>query len=161
MYGRQKYYGYLLSITACGLLFGSLLSARIIGKFDSKTAAWVGGSLVLVGGVSAALFPIFGIETVATIIAPMFLYALGNGVVMPAAVSLAISPFPEKAGAAAAFIGCAQSATGATCGYIVSLLYNQSAVPMTSMIGLMSILVFSSVLYVRISEKKQATQVTE
>lgn len=150
-----KYYGLLFSITALGLLFGSLLSAKIIGKYDSKTAAWVGGILVLIGGVSAALFPIFGIQSVATIIAPMFVYALGNGVVMPAAVSLAISPFPEKAGAAAAFIGCAQSATGATCGYIVSLLYNKSALPMTSMIGLMSILVFSSVLYVRISERKQ------
>jgi len=151
-----KYYGLLFSITAFGLLFGSLLSARIIKKSGSKTAAWVGSLLVLTGGVSVALFPILGIETIVTLIAPMFIYALGNGVVMPAAVSTAISPFPEKAGAAAAFIGCAQSATGATCGYIVSLLYNKSALPMTSMIGLMAILVFSSVLYVRISDNKKA-----
>jgi len=150
-----QYYGLLFSITAFGLLFGSLLSARIIKRSGSKTAAWVGSLLVLTGGVSAALFPILGIQSVATIIAPMFIYTLGNGVVMPAAVSTAISPFPEKAGAAAAFIGCAQSATGATCGYIVSILYDKSAVPMTSMIGIMSILVFSSVLYVRISERKQ------
>lgn len=156
-----QYYGLLFSITAFGLLFGSLISARIIKKSGSKTAAWVGSLLVLTGGVSAALFPIFGIQSVATIIAPMFIYTLGNGVVMPAAVSTAISPFPKKAGAAAALIGCAQSATGATCGYIVSILYDQSALPMTSMIGLMSVLVFSSVLYIRIYDRKQVIPVVD
>lgn len=156
-----QYYGLLFSITAFGLLFGSLLSARIIKKSGSKTAAWVGSLLVLLGGVSVALFPIFGVQSVVTIIAPMFIYTLGNGVVMPAAVSTAISPFPEKAGAAAALIGCAQSAMGAGCGYIVSILYDKSALPMTSMIGLLAVFVFSSVLYVRISDKRKVTAMAE
>jgi len=149
-----QYYGLLFSVTALGLLLGSLLSARLNDKFGSKTTAWYGGCLLLTGGCLVALFPWLGIQTIPTLIAPMFIYTLGNGVAMPAAMSNAISPFPKKAGSAAAIIGCAQSALGAICGYIVSELYDHSALPMTSMIGLMSLLAFSGVLYVRIQDAK-------
>lgn len=153
-----QYYGLLFSITAFGLLLGSLISARLNSKYGSKTTAWYGGCLLLTGGSLAALFPLLGIQTIPTLIGPMFIYTLGNGVAMPAAMSNAISPFPKKAGSAAAIIGCAQSALGALCGYIVSELYDHSALPMTSMIGLMSLLAFSGVLYVRIQDAKNANK---
>ncbi|MFT7372918.1 MAG: DHA1 family bicyclomycin/chloramphenicol resistance-like MFS transporter [Oleiphilaceae bacterium] len=56
-----------------------------------------------------------GMVSIITIVGPMFLFALGNGIVMPTAMSLAIMPFPKMAGSAAAWVGCCQAALGALC----------------------------------------------
>jgi len=142
-------YGLLFSISAFGMLLGSLLAARLNKRIGSTSTVWYGVMLLALGGVCMALLPWLGIVSVVSIVGPMFVYALGNGIVMPTAMSLAIMPFPKMAGSAAAWIGCCQAALGALCGYIVSLLYSDSVIPMTSMIGFLSIVAFSSILLVR------------
>jgi len=149
-----QYYGLLFSITAFGMFLGSLISAKLSRQFGSESASWYGCLLLLTGGIMLAILPLLGIVSIFTLVGSMFIYALGNGVVMPSAMTLAIMPFPKKAGAAAALIGCSQSALGALCGYIASLLYDKTAIPMTSIIGLMSLLAFSGLLYIRVSQKK-------
>jgi DHA1 family bicyclomycin/chloramphenicol resistance-like MFS transporter len=137
-----QYYGLLFSISAFGMFSGSLLAARLSTRLGGSSTLNYGCSLLVIAGVVMAVLPWFGWVSVITIVGPMFIYSLGNGIVMPSAMSLAITPFPTKAGAAAALIGCSQSALGALCGYLVSLLYNGTAIPMTSMIGLMSVMAF-------------------
>ena len=155
-----QYYGLLFSITALGMFLGSILSAKLSRKLGSELTTWYGCLLLILGGMALAIFPFLGVVSVLTIVGSMFIYALGNGVVMPSAMTLAIMPFPKKAGASAALVGCSQSALGALCGYIASLLYNQTAIPMTSIIGLMSLLAFSGVLYIRLSKKETALVIT-
>jgi len=149
-----QYYGLLFSITAMGMFLGSLISARLTQKVGTETTAWYGCLLLLCGGIILATLPLLNIISVFSLVGSMFIYALGNGIVMPSAMTLAITPFPKKAGAAAALIGCSQSALGALCGYLAGLLYNQTAIPMTSLIGLMSLLSFSSMLFIRLSSKQ-------
>jgi len=142
-------YGLLFSISAFGMLVGSLLAAKLNSRIGSISTVLYGALVLAIGGVSMAILPWLGVVSVPTIVGPMFLYALGNGIVMPTAMSLAIMPFPKMAGSAAAWIGCCQAGLGALCGYIVSLLYNASAIPMTSMIGLLSVIALVSILTVR------------
>ncbi|MEO9275197.1 multidrug effflux MFS transporter [Marinomonas sp. 5E14-1] len=142
-------YGLLFSISAFGMFSGSLVAAKLNSRLGSTSTILYGALVLSIGGVCMAVLPWLDVVTVPTIVGPMFLYALGNGIVMPTAMSLAIMPFPKMAGSAAAWIGCCQAALGALCGYIVSLLYNASAVPMTSMIGLLSLVALVSILTVR------------
>jgi DHA1 family bicyclomycin/chloramphenicol resistance-like MFS transporter len=149
-----QYYGLLFSISALGMFLGSLLSAKLSHHFSSEQAIWYGSLLLLCGGVLLAVLPWLGVVSVLTLVGSMFIYALGNGVVMPSAMALAIMPFPKKAGAAAALICCCQSALGAACGYVAGLLFDHSAIPMTSTIGLLSLLAFGGVLYARVSKRE-------
>jgi DHA1 family bicyclomycin/chloramphenicol resistance-like MFS transporter len=150
-----QYYGLLFSITALGMFLGGLISAKLIRQRGSELAVWYGCLLLLSGGIILAALPLLGLVSILTLTGSMFVYALGNGVVMPSAMTLAIMPFPQKAGAAAALIGCSQSALGALCGYIAGMFYDKTAIPMNSIIGLMSLLAFSGILYIRISQKRE------
>ncbi|MHA2938763.1 multidrug effflux MFS transporter [Vibrio sp. RC27] len=142
-------YGLLFSVSAFGMLLGSIIAARLNSHFGSASTVLYGAKILALGGIIMAVLPWLGVVSVATIVGPMFIYALGNGIVMPTAMSLAIMPFPKKAGAAAAWIGCCQAALGSLCGYVVGLLYNASAIPMTSMIGLLSIIPLLSIVAIR------------
>lgn len=151
----SQYYGLLFSITALGMFLGSLLSANLSSRFGSALTTWYGCLVLLSGGLLLAILPLVGVTSVLTLVGSMFIYALGNGVVMPSAMASAILPFPNRSGSAAALIGCFQAALGAVCGYIAGLLYDKTAIPMTSIIGLLSLIAFFSVFFIRISEKKQ------
>lgn len=155
-----QHYGLLFSITALGMFLGSLLSAKLSRKFNSEQTAWYGCLLLLMGGTILAVLPWLGITSILTLIGSMFVYALGNGVVMPSAMSSAIMPFPQKAGTAAALIGCSQAALGALCGYIAGILFDNTAIPMTSTIGLLSLSAFGGVMYIRASTRENNKSIT-
>ncbi|MGO3344488.1 MAG: multidrug effflux MFS transporter [Marinomonas sp.] len=148
------YYGLLFSISAFGMFLGSMVAARLNAKVGSASTMWFGVICLVCAGISMAIFPWFGVLSVFSIVGPMFVYAFGNGIVMPTAMSLAIMPFPKMAGSAAALIGCCQTALGALCGYIVSILYNDNATPMTSMIGCLSVIALLSILSIRAKAKR-------
>lgn len=148
-------YGLLFSTSAFGMFLGSVIAAKLNSRIGSISTVWYGTLMLALGGISIEIFPWFNIVSVTTIVVPMFLYSLGNGIVMPTAMSLAIMPFPKMAGSAAAWIGCCQAALGALCGYIVSLLYSDSAIPMTSMIGFLSIIALLSILTIRYKLKER------
>ncbi|MGB3384951.1 MAG: MFS transporter [Marinomonas sp.] len=112
-------YGLLFSISAFGTLIGSLIAAKLNSRIGSVSTVWYGTLVLVVGGISIAVFPWLGVDSIIIIVGPMFLFALGNGIVMPTAMSLAIMPFPKMAGSAAAWVGCCQAPLGALCGYIV------------------------------------------
>jgi DHA1 family bicyclomycin/chloramphenicol resistance-like MFS transporter len=147
-------YGLLFSISAFGMLLGSVIAAKLNSRIGSLSTVWYGVLVLALGGVTMAVLPWFNVVSVFTIVGPMFVYALGNGIVMPTAMSLAIMPFPKMTGSAAAWIGCCQAALGSLCGYIVSLLYNANAIPMTSMIGCLSVAALLSILAVRLKFKE-------
>lgn len=156
-----QYYGLLFSITALGMFLGSLISARLSSRYGSEATVWYGCLLLVCGGVLLMTLSWLGVISILTVVGPMLFYALGNGVVMPSAMTLAIIPFPKKAGAAAALIGCSQSALGALCGYLAALMYNKTSIPMASIIGILSLVAFIATLYVRKSQQKMSQLVIE
>ncbi|TBR41978.1 Bcr/CflA family efflux MFS transporter [Marinomonas agarivorans] len=153
-----EHYGLLFGVSALGMLLGSLCSTKISKQFNSEFTVLSGAVCLVIGGTLLMVFPWLNIVSVFTLVGPMFIYALGNGAIMPSAMALAIAPFSRKAGAAAALIGCTQAALGALCGYIAGALYNNTATPMTSIIGLLSIAVFGIVLYMKLSNRRNVVE---
>ncbi|TCS38252.1 DHA1 family bicyclomycin/chloramphenicol resistance-like MFS transporter [Reinekea marinisedimentorum] len=142
-----QYYGVLFSITAFGMFIGSIISAKLSGRYSSEIAAKNGVIFLFIGGLLMATLPLIGIVSITSIVGSMFIYAVGNGIVMPSAMSLAIMPFPKKTGAAAALIGFAQGALGALCGYIAGQLYNGTVIPMALTIGILAVIACLGLLF--------------
>jgi len=68
---------------------------------------------------------------------PMAIYLAGLGMVLPQAIAGAMTPFPERAGAASALLGFVQQTVAALCGAIVGYFLGQSAWPLATGVALM------------------------
>ncbi len=56
----------------------------------------------------------------------MALYLAGLGMVLPQAIAGAMTPFPERAGAASALLGFVQQSAAALCGAVVGALLGEA-----------------------------------
>jgi DHA1 family bicyclomycin/chloramphenicol resistance-like MFS transporter len=77
-----------------------------------------------------------GILTVAAVIAPMYVFAVGLGLTLPNGMAGAIGPFPRMAGLAAAVAGFLQMTGSALYSVAVGAFYDGTARPMTTAIAL-------------------------
>jgi DHA1 family bicyclomycin/chloramphenicol resistance-like MFS transporter len=78
-----------------------------------------------------------GLASAAALVLPMALYLSGLGMVLPQAIAGAMTPFPERAGAASAFLGFVQQSAAALCGAVVGMLLGATAWPLAAMIAAM------------------------
>jgi len=83
------------------------------------------------------------------ILLPMYLYAVGLGVVMPNAFAGGIAPFPHIAGLASALLGFAQMTGAALYSIAVSRFYDGTARPMAYAIAGAGVACLGSALLVR------------
>jgi MFS transporter, DHA1 family, multidrug resistance protein len=128
-------YGLCFGLVAFGLMTGSFLTARLAPRagIDRMIAAGTWLSSVA-GGLMAAL-AWGGVWTVLAVIGPMYGFAVGVGIVLPAAVAGAIGPFPRTAGLASAFLGFLQLTAASAYGILVGRLYDGTPIPMATAIA--------------------------
>ena len=103
-----------LSKTAYGLAMFSMSLSYIVGTFACRRLLpWLGvrktvalaGACTLTAGTTMGLLALFGVQSVAAIMGPVYLFMLGHGVHQPCGQSGAVGPFPQAAGAASAVSG--------------------------------------------------------
>jgi DHA1 family bicyclomycin/chloramphenicol resistance-like MFS transporter len=68
---------------------------------------------------------------------PMALYLCGLGLAMPQAMAGALTPFPERAGAASSLLGFLQQVVGSSIGILVGQTLGESALPLAAIIACM------------------------
>ncbi len=128
-------YGYCFGAVSLGLMAGSFLAARHTIRHGTRRLIAIGAALSAAAGCCMAALPLAGSVTVAGIVAPMCVYALGVGLVMPSGMAGAIGPFPQVAGLASALLGFVQMSGSALYSIGVSHLYDGTARPMTGAIA--------------------------
>jgi DHA1 family bicyclomycin/chloramphenicol resistance-like MFS transporter len=69
----------------------------------------------------------------------MFIFLTGQGLVNPNAAALSLAPFSRNAGSAAALMGSFRMTMGGLASAGVSLLHNNTALPMVGMMALCAI----------------------
>jgi len=128
-------YGLCFGLVALGLMTGSFLAARFTPRagIDRLIAAgtWLGAA----AGCVMAVLAWGGIWTVPAVIGPMYAFAVGVGIVLPAAVAGAIGPFSRTAGLASAVLGFLQLTAAAAYGIVVGRVYDGTPIPMTTAIA--------------------------
>lgn len=120
-------FGFLIVFTVGAYVAGNMLASRLIASGRAGGPALIRAGLVLQlvgGGVMLALSAELSLVRV---IAPMMLYMVGFGMILPPGFAGALQPFPRVAGSASALMGCLQMGMGAVASAAAAFLFAGSA----------------------------------
>ncbi|CAN5161876.1 multidrug effflux MFS transporter [soil metagenome] len=156
-------YGWIFAFLAIALIAPTQLNQFFLKRFSSEQIirttllyqSVVG--LLMVIGTWADWYGQFGL------IAMLFLFLAGQGITSPNASALSLAPFTRHAGSAAALMGSFRMGFGACVSAAVSMLHNNTAVPM---VGVMMICVVSGLVILlfgqrAIQQEREQTPIDE
>jgi DHA1 family bicyclomycin/chloramphenicol resistance-like MFS transporter len=128
-------FGLCFGSVAVGIMTGTFLSGRFGARIGLDRTILAGTTLGATGGLVQAALAWSGILTVAAVIVPMFVFAVGLGLTLPNGMAGAVGPFPRMAGLASAVAGFLQMTGSALYSVAVGHFYDGTARPMTSAIA--------------------------
>ncbi len=132
-------YGLCFAIFVAGYMLGSLLSGRLTLKHGLERLILLGAVLGCLGSGVGLLLSLAGHLSVAAILAPVFFFMIGAGLMLPNALAGAIGPYPRMAGAASALVGFAQMGLAAGVGIAVGHLADGTGRSMAGAIAAVSV----------------------
>lgn len=141
----KERFAYVFALTALGLLGGASVNRTLLARYAPRVLLKAGSVCVLTGGLLMLAFAWLRLGGLPGVICPMMLYIFGMGVVMPNAMASAMAPHGRLAGVASSLMGAMQTGGGALAGYIVSLLYNNSSLPIAASVAVLAVLTFVAV----------------
>ncbi len=152
----QTQYGLLLSVNSFGYIAGSQLNRIFLRRTSSLRIAETTSLVVAVLGfvmVIAATLP--GVSPYLMLVL-LFFFLFGSGLLSPNTMALALAPFATHAGSASALIGFTQMLFGALASGLVSLLHDQTALPMTGVMALCALASATLILVQKIIERRRS-----
>ncbi|MCE6991324.1 multidrug effflux MFS transporter [Dyadobacter sp. CY323] len=131
----EQQYGWIFAFLAVAMIGSTQLNHFLLKKYTSEQIikvtlfyqSIIGTALIV--GVYNNWFDLF------SLIGMMFLFLTGQGLTGPNTSALSLAPFHKHAGSASALLGSWRMGAGALISGIVSLLHNNTAIPM---VGLMA-----------------------
>jgi MFS transporter, DHA1 family, multidrug resistance protein len=136
LYGLSPFaFGLAFALGSIGYMAGSMLSAQLTRWFGLDGIIAIGSVLVAAGGLGMTAAVALGFTSAASLVVPMAVYLAGMGMVLPQSLAGAMTPFPERAGAASSLLGFIQQSVAAVCGAIVGVLLGQSAWPLAASVA--------------------------
>ena len=138
LYGLTPFqFGVAFAVGSVGYMAGTMLAARLVMRHELDRTLGYGAAAMAAGGVAMVLAVAFALTSAAALVLPMSLYLAGLGMVLPQAIAGAMTPFPERAGAASALLGFVQQSAAALCGALVGALLGATAWPLAGIIAVM------------------------
>jgi MFS transporter, DHA1 family, multidrug resistance protein len=123
-------FGIAFALGSVGYMTGSALAARVVVAFGLDGMLGIGAGTCAAGGVGMVLAVACGFASSLALVFPMAIYLAGLGMVLPQGIAGALTPFPERAGAASSLFGFVQQSVAALCGAVVGWLLGESAWPL-------------------------------
>jgi len=114
-------YGAYFAATTVFFGGGAFAAGRLVGRFGIDAIVIAGAIVAVSGGIALAALALAGVTTVAAVMAPVAVFLLGYGLLVPCATAGALTPFPHIAGAASSVMGLAQQVTAAATTFLVAL----------------------------------------
>ncbi len=132
-----RFFGFAFAVVVAGYMIGAFSSARLTMRFGIDRVLRAGTVLAATAGLTVGGLALAGVSGLAAVLAPMALYFFACALVIPNGTAGAIGPFPSMAGAVSALLGFLQMLCGATAGFLVGLLHDDSTLPMAGTIAIM------------------------
>jgi MFS transporter, DHA1 family, multidrug resistance protein len=142
-------FGLVFAAATLGYGLGTLLAARLVGRIGIDRTIVCGGIALAAGGLAMAAAIALAATSPAALALPMALYLCGLGLAMPQSMAGALTPFPERAGAASSLLGFLQQATASAIGIMVGQMLGASALPLAAIIAAMGVLALALALFKR------------
>lgn len=131
LYGLTPFaFGVAFALGSVGYMVGSALAARVVTALGLDGVIGLGGAACLAGGLGLVASVGLGLTSTLSIVFPMAVYLAGLGMVLPQGIAGALTPFPERAGAASSLFGFVQQSAAALCGAAVGWFLGSSAWPL-------------------------------
>jgi MFS transporter, DHA1 family, multidrug resistance protein len=138
LYGLSPFqFGVAFAVGSVGYMSGTALAARLVMRLGIDRTLGVGAAAMAAGGLGMVAAVALGLASAASLVLPMAVYLAGMGMVLPQAIAGAMTPFPERAGAASALLGFIQQSAAALCGALVGWLLGQNAWPLAAAVAAM------------------------
>jgi DHA1 family bicyclomycin/chloramphenicol resistance-like MFS transporter len=133
LYGLSAFtFGVAFALGSVGYMSGSMISARLSHRFGLDGVLGLGGLANAVGGLAMVTVVMLDLGSAVSLVLPMAIYLAGLGMVLPQSIAGAMTPFPERAGAASSLLGFVQQSVAAVFGAVVGLLLGNSAWPLAT-----------------------------
>jgi len=131
LYGLTPFnFGVAFALGSVGYMTGSALAARIVVKLGLDHVLGLGGCACAAGGLAMVAAVAFGLTSPVSLVLPVAIYLAGLGMVLPQGIAGAMTPFPERAGAASSLFGFVQQSVAAVCGAAVGWFLGHDAWPL-------------------------------
>lgn len=130
---------YCLLVTL-GLLVGAGIARQTAGRLDIRKAARLGNAVCLVSALALLAIDLSGQLSVPGLLLPLFVYAVGVGVLGPNTVAGLMNVHPEAAGSASSLYGFCAMSFGAAFTLPVAILHTGSALPVAATLIFASLL---------------------
>ena len=133
LYGLAPFtFGVAFALGSVGYMSGSMISARLSHRLGLDGVLGLGGLANAAGGLAMVAAVALGLHSAISLVLPMAVYLAGLGMVLPQSIAGAMTPFPERAGAASSLLGFVQQSVAALFGAIVGLLLGKTAWPLAA-----------------------------
>ncbi|MBT9463652.1 multidrug effflux MFS transporter [Hydrogenophaga sp.] len=120
--------GYYIMVVPLSYILGNYLTTHLVHRTGDRAMMML-GQVCTVGGVALMLgLALANVDTPLAFALPLMLMGLGNGFLVPPALTGTVGLVPALAGSAAAVAGLAQQLMGAVGGYTVGLVPHHGAV---------------------------------
>jgi MFS transporter, DHA1 family, multidrug resistance protein len=125
------------AIACIGALIGAAIAAPLVMRIGLDRTIGLGTLALSVGGLAMVAVIALGSSSVPALVLSMALYHAGLGLAMPQAIAGALTPFPDRAGAASSLVGFVQQTSAALLGAVVGHALGQTAWPLVAAIAAM------------------------
>lgn len=129
----ESVFGFLIVFTVGAYVLGNALAGRAMGRGMAPRRVIAAG-LTLNGLGAGAMLAFSGELSLVAVIAPMMVYMIGFGLILPAGTAGALQPFPRVAGSASALMGCLQMGAGALSSVLAALFYAGTATSLAAIL---------------------------
>lgn len=130
-----KQYGWIFAIIAGGLIGSSQVNTVMLRKYTSEQIIKVALLFQAAAGIALFLGSIFHFVGLFSSIFLIFIFLSCQGFTFPNSSALSMAPFTANAGRASALMGAIQLGIGAFTSALVSLLNNNTALPMSGVMA--------------------------
>jgi DHA1 family bicyclomycin/chloramphenicol resistance-like MFS transporter len=128
----QQSYGWIFGLIAAGLITASQFNNLILKKHKSEKILRTVITIQVILGIIMWTGSWFHIFNLYGLIGIMMLFLSCQGFIFPNAAAMAMAPFTRHAGSAAALMGAIQMALGAFASALVGIFFNETIMPMVS-----------------------------
>jgi len=115
---------------------GTTIAARLVIRFGIDGITGLGSCALAVGGLGMVAAVALGFNSAVSLVLPVAIYLAGLGMVLPQAIAGAMTPFPERAGAASACLASSSNVPPRYVGHVGWLL-GENAWPLAAAVAAM------------------------
>ncbi len=129
-------FGLIFAACSMSFVFGAFLGGRMVARRGLDGMIRLGVTCVLIGGLGQVAAVLAFPKATVALVAPEMIYFLGIGFLLPNTQAAAMTPFPERAGAASSLIGFVQMFSAAFVSWIMAASLGASALPLVTVMAI-------------------------